>query len=168
MSTNWRWLAMALMAWISLLGPSPAQAGEANDRWHNLAPFVFGEGDQEVVIFTAPSCPFCRQLVDYMPTLAEHYRVVVLPISFISYDAQRIRAMACAQDKSAAARAYLLHQDVVLPQQDPCDLSAVEARFAEAKKRRVSAVPFIIRPDGQSSAGLRPDLMAWLARGETP
>ncbi|MGI9499765.1 MAG: thioredoxin fold domain-containing protein [Geminicoccaceae bacterium] len=168
MSTIWRWTALVLATWISLVGPSAAQAGKTSDPWHDLAPFVFGEGEQEVVIFTAPSCPFCRQLVDFMPTLAERYRVVVLPISFISYDAQRIRAMACAQDKSAAARAYLLHQDVVLPQQDPCDLSAVEARFAEAKKRRVSAVPFIIRPDGRSSAGLRPDLMAWLAQGETP
>lgn len=154
-----------LLVSIVVLGTDSGQADPASGRWQHLDPFVFGEGDHDVVIFTAPSCPFCRQLVDHLPTLAEDYRVIVLPISFMSHDAQRIRLMACAKDKDAAARAYLLHQDVMLPQQEECDLSGVKARFDEAKTQSVSVVPFIIRPDGQVSRGLRPDLFSWLKQG---
>jgi hypothetical protein len=73
--------------------------------------------------------------------------------------------MACAEDQEAAAQALLLHQDVILPQTEPCDLTPVAARYAEAERRRITAVPFIIRSDGTVSRGLRPDLDAWLARG---
>ncbi|MGI9505812.1 MAG: thioredoxin fold domain-containing protein [Geminicoccaceae bacterium] len=163
--TLWRRLLAVSMVGAGLLAAGSAHADAVKSRWQHLDPFVFGEGSQEVVIFTAPSCPFCRQLVDHLPALAEDYRVVVLPISFISHDAQRIRLMACAEDAEAAARAYLLHQDVMLPQKDNCDLSGVKARFEEAKSQGVSMVPFIIRPDGQISRGLRPDLLDWLAQG---
>ena len=50
-----------------------------------------------------------------------------------------MRALACAADQDAAARAFLLHQDVILPQQEPCDLDAIRARYAEADRRRVTA-----------------------------
>ena len=120
-------------------------------------------------MFTAPSCPYCRQLIDHLPALAERYRVIVLPISFTSYDAQRVRALACAADQDAAARAFLLHQDVILPQQEPCDLDADQSPLRRSRSpANVTAVPFIIRSDGNVSQGLRPDLDAWLARGTKP
>jgi hypothetical protein len=102
--------------------------------------------------------------MDQLPALAERYRVLILPISFTSYDAQRVRMLACAADQEAAARTLLLHQDVRLPQQEPCDLSAVEARYEKARALGVASVPFIVRSDGGISQGLRPDLAAWLAR----
>ena len=159
---------MAVASLLTLVGSAVAHGGVSAGEWDQFAPIVLGEGRDEIVVFTAPSCPYCRQLIDHLPALAERYRVIVLPISFTSYDAQRVRAMACAEDQNAAARAFLLHQDIILPQQEPCDLGGIEARYAEAQRRRVPAVPFIIRSDGEVSQGLRPDLDAWLARGTKP
>jgi len=156
---------MAVAGLLAFAIPTLALAGSATKNWDRFAPLVFGDGRNEVVVFTAPSCPYCRQLIDHLPALAERYRVIVLPISFTSYDAQRVRAIACAADQDAAVRAFLLHQDVILPQQEPCDLDAIRARYADADRRRITAVPFIIRSDGEVSQGLRPDLDAWLARG---
>jgi hypothetical protein len=76
--------------------------------------------------------------------------------------------MACAEDQGAAAQALLLHQDVILPQAELCDLAPVAERYAEAERRRITAVPFIIRSDGAVNRGLRPDLDDWLARGARP
>ena len=157
-----RWLA-SLIASLILASPTCAPAGSAS--WDRFAPFVFGEGSDEIVVFTAPSCPYCRQLIDHVPHLAKRYRVVLLPISFTGYDAQRVRAMACAEDQEAAAQTLLLHQDIILPQAEPCDLAPVAERYAEAERQRIIAVPFIIRSDGAVSRGLRPDLDAWLAQG---
>ena len=116
-------------------------------------------------MFTAPSCPYCRLLMDQIPALSDRYRVIVLPISFSSHDAQRVRALACAADQDAAAQTLLLHQDILLPQKEPCDLGAVQARYQEAIRLGVTMVPFIIRPDGGISRGWRPDLAEWIARG---
>lgn len=158
----------SLMAMFVLASPTSALASSASASWDRFAPFVFGEGSDEIVVFTAPSCPYCRQLIDHVPHLAKRYRVLLMPISFTTYDAQRVRAMACAEDQEAAAQALLLHQDVILPQTEPCDLASVATRYAEAARRRITAVPFIIRSDGAVSRGLRPDLDAWLARGARP
>ena len=164
MSTTSRRRRLAfLMASLVLASPTSALAGSAS--WDRFAPFVFGGGSDEIVVFTAPSCPYCRQLINQMPHLAKRYRVTLLPISFTTYDAQRVRAMACAEDHEAAVQALLLHQDVILPQAEPCDLGPVAARYTEAERRQITAVPFIIRSDGAVSRGLRPDLDAWLARG---
>jgi hypothetical protein len=103
--------------------------------------------------------------MDQLPVLAERYRLLILPISFTTYDAQRVRMLACAVDQEAAARTLLLHQDVRLPQREPCDLSAIQARYEKAQERGVASVPFIVRSDGKISRGLRPDLTAWLAGG---
>lgn len=178
MKTRWRRAAIrlavlsALAAMMSPDGslaesPLPISHG-ANSAWEDFAPFVYGDKGPEVVVFTAPSCPYCRQLLDYVPTLAERYRVIILPIWFTGYDAQRIRAMACAKNPDAAARSLLLHQDVVLPQREPCDVQKAIARYEEAQRRGVAAVPTIIRSDGQVSQGLRPDLVTWLAQGAKP
>ena len=159
---------MAAACLLALASPVAVHAGSATGGWDRFAPIVLGRGHDEVVVFTAPSCPYCRQLIDHLPALAERYRVIILPISFTSYDARRVRAMACAADHDATVRAFLLHQDIILPQEKPCDLARIEARYAEAKRRRIAAVPFIIRSDGNVSQGLRPDLDAWLARGTKP
>jgi thiol-disulfide isomerase/thioredoxin len=144
--------------------PGIATASSASD-WHDLAPIVVGDDGEVVVVFTSPSCPVCRKLMDQLPALAERYRVLILPISFTTYDAQRVRMLACAVDQEAAARTLLLHQDVRLPQQEPCDLSAIRARYENAQELGVASGPFIVRPDGKISRGLRPDLTAWLAGG---
>ena len=158
-------LRRSVLAGLLALGlPGIAFASSASE-WHDLAPIVVGEGDDEVAIFTAPSCPVCRKLMDQLPALAERYRILILPISFTTYDAQRVRMLACAADQEAAARTLLLHQDVRLPQREPCDLTAIQARYERARALGVGAVPFIVRSDGRISRGLRPDLMAWLARG---
>lgn len=166
--TSWRGQLVGAASLLALIAPSVVFGGSTLGDWDRFAPLVFGDGSDDVIVFTAPSCPYCRQLIDYLPVLAERYRVIVLPISFTTYDAQRVRAMACAADQDAAAQALLLHQDVILPQNEPCDLSAVKARYAEAKRRRVAAVPFIIRSDDEVSQGLRPDLDVWLAGGTRP
>ena len=155
---------LALLGLLALGLPGIAIASSASD-WHDLAPIVVGEGGEEVAIFTAPSCPVCRKLMDQLPALAERYRVLILPISFTTYDAQRVRMLACAADQEAAARTLLLHQDIRLPQREPCDLTAIQARYERARALGVASVPFIVRSDGRISQGLRPDLAAWLSRG---
>ena len=159
-------LRRSVLAGLLALGlPGIATSSSVND-WHDLAPIVVGDDGEEVAIFTAPSCPVCRKLMDQLPALAQRYRILILPISFTTYDAQRVRMLACAVDQEAAARTLLLHQDVRLPQQEPCDLSAIRARYEKAQELGVASVPFIVRPDGKISRGLRPDLTAWLARGD--
>ncbi len=153
-----------LAGFLALGFPGIATASSASD-WLDLAPIVIGDDGDEVAIFTAPSCPVCRKLMDQLPALAERYRILILPISFTTYDAQRVRMLACAVDQEAAARTLLLHQDIKLPQREPCDLSAIQARYEKARKLGVTSVPFIVRSDGGVSRGLRPDLVAWLARG---
>lgn len=162
-----RTLAVACQAVLAaaIIAPSSSLAGPPG-TWGAFAPFVFGEAtNDDLVIFTAPSCPYCRMLMDQIPALSSQYRVIVLPISFSGYDAQRVRALACAADQDAAAQTLLLHQDILLPQKEPCDLRAVQARYQEATRLGVTMVPVIIRSDGGISRGWRPDLADWLARG---
>ena len=158
-----RRLAVATQALLAV-GTTPSLA-EQQGSWAGLAPFVYGDAADELVIFTAPSCPYCRMLMDQIPALSERYRVIVLPISFSIHDARRVRALACAEDQEAAAQLLRLHQDILLPQRKPCDLQAVHARYQEAARRGVVMVPFIIRPDGEVSRGWRLDLAAWIAGG---
>lgn len=161
-----RTMAVACHAFLAAtaFGASSSLAGPPGS-WDSLAPFVFGEAAEELVMFTAPSCPYCRLLMDQVPALSGRYRVIVLPISFTGYDAQRVRALACAADQDAAAQTLLLHQDVLLPQKEPCDLGPVQARYREATRMGVTMVPVIIRPDGEISLGWRPDLADWIAQG---
>ena len=158
-------LRRSVLAGLLALGLPGIAFSSSASEWHDLAPIVVGEGGEEVAVFTAPSCPVCRKLMDQLPALAERYRVLILPISFTTYDAQRVRMLACAVDQEAAARTLLLHQDIRLPQQEPCDLSAIQARYEKARDLGVASVPFIVRSDGRISRGLRPDLAVWLARG---
>jgi thiol-disulfide isomerase/thioredoxin len=158
-------LRRSVLAGVLALGLPGIPFASSASEWHDLAPIVVGEGGDEVAIFTAPSCPVCRRLMDQLPALAERYRILILPISFTTYDAERVRMLACAVDQDAAARTLLLHQDVRLPQREPCDLSAIRARYEKARTLGVASVPFIVRSDGRVSQSLRPDLTAWLARG---
>ena len=134
--------------------------------WPQLDPLTLGEGPGTVVAFVSPGCPLCRSLIDQARALTDRYRFLLLPIPAGGDSVALVRSLACAKDRKAAEAAWLRHAFTAATAQKPvCDLEAVQRRVITAQLLGVKAVPWIVRPDGALSAGMPPDLAAWLAAG---
>ena len=119
-----------------------------------------------MVAFVSPGCPLCRSLIDQALELTDRYRFLLLPIPAGGDSAALVRSLACAQDRKAAEAAWLRHAFTAATAQKPvCDLEPVQRRVITAQLLGIKAVPWIVRPDGVLSAGMPPDLAAWLAAG---
>lgn len=136
--------------------------------WPQLDPLPLGGGAVSVVAFVAPGCPHCQELIDQARGLADRYRFLFLPIPAGGDSGAVVRTLACAEDRPAAAAAYLRHAlDAATPQDPGCNLEAVQRRVITARMLGVKSVPWIVRGDGRLSGGLPADLAGWLAAGGT-
>lgn len=135
-------------------------------RVDDLAPFTFGTGSKEVVIFTDPLCPSCHQLVQDLK-LVKGYTFKILELSAMGPDSGKIvRSLHCAKDKSEALAVALgeTKPRVVDQVGDDCDTSAIGKRIISAQMFGVKGVPFMIRNDGLVRHGYeKGSLEPWLA-----
>lgn len=131
--------------------------------WPDLAPLPVGRGSQDVVIFVAPTCPACTQLLDQLPAFEDRYRFLLLPIPIGGDSGELVRHLACAQDPAAAAKALMDHDPRrTLPQRADCDAGPVHKRLVAAQVLQVTSVPWLIRADGRVHPGVPQDLAGWL------
>lgn len=135
-------------------------------RVDDLAPFTFGTGSKEVVIFTDPLCPSCHQLVQDLKQV-KGYTFKLLELSAMGPDSGKIvRSLHCAKDKSEALAVALgeTKPRVVDQVGDDCDTSAIGKRIISAQMFGVKGVPFMIRNDGLVRHGYeKGSLEPWLA-----
>ncbi|NMY91895.1 DsbC family protein [Pseudomonas oryzihabitans] len=135
-------------------------------RVDDLAPFTFGTGSKEVVIFTDPLCPSCHQLVQDLKQV-KGYTFKILELSAMGPDSGKIvRSLHCAKDKSEALAVALgeTKPRVVDQVGDDCDTSAIGKRIISAQMFGVKGVPFMIRNDGLVRHGYeKGSLEPWLA-----
>ena len=135
-------------------------------RVDDLAPFTFGTGSKEVVIFTDPLCPSCHQLMQDLKQV-KGYTFKILELSAMGPDSGKIvRSLHCAKDKSEALAVALgeTKPRVVDQVGDDCDTSAIGKRIISAQMFGVKGVPFIIRNDGLVRHGYeKGSLEPWLA-----
>ncbi|SEP43748.1 DsbC family protein [Pseudomonas sp. Snoq117.2] len=135
-------------------------------RVDDLAPFTFGTGSKEVVIFTDPLCPSCHQLVQDLKQV-KGYTFKILELSAMGPDSGKIvRSLHCAKDKSEALAVVLgeTKPRVVDQVGDDCDTSAIGKRIISAQMFGVKGVPFMIRNDGLVRHGYeKGSLEPWLA-----
>lgn len=135
-------------------------------RVDDLAPFTFGTGSKEVVMFTDPLCPSCHQLVQDLKQV-KGYTFKILELSAMGPDSGKIvRSLHCAKDKSEALAVALgeTKPRVVDQVGDDCDTSAIGKRIISAQMFGVKGVPFMIRNDGLVRHGYeKGSLEPWLA-----
>ncbi|RAU32617.1 DsbC family protein [Pseudomonas sp. RIT411] len=135
-------------------------------RVDDLAPFTFGTGSKEVVIFTDPLCPSCHQLVQDLKQV-KGYTFKILELSAMGPDSGKIvRSLHCAKDKSEALAVALGEKKPRVVDQvgDDCDTSAIGKRIISAQMFGVKGVPFMIRNDGLVRHGYeKGSLEPWLA-----
>ncbi|MDK8264832.1 DsbC family protein [Pseudomonas oryzihabitans] len=135
-------------------------------RVDDLAPFTFGTGPKEVVIFTDPLCPSCHQLVQDLKQV-KGYTFKILELSAMGPDSGKIvRSLHCAKDKAEALSVALgeTKPRVVDQVGDDCDTSAIGKRIISAQMFGVKGVPFMIRNDGLVRHGYEKGSLApWLA-----
>jgi len=132
----------------------------------DLAPFTYGTGAKEVVIFTDPQCPSCHQLLQDLKKV-EGYTFKILELSAMGPESGRIvRSLHCAKDKAEALAVALgeTKPRVVDQVGDDCDTSAIGKRIISAQMFGVKGVPFMIRNDGLVRHGYeKGSLQSWLA-----
>lgn len=134
----------------------------------DLQPTVLGEGEDEVVIFIDPLCPYCQRLVSEARALVEaeprRWRIVLLAFPLLgNQSGVVVRNLHCATDQEAARRALLEHRFApLLAERQDCDLGPAQRRIVLARMLGVEGVPFTVRPDGRTVQGLPPDFVAWL------
>ena len=132
----------------------------------DLAPFTYGTGPKEVVIFTDPQCPSCNQLLQDLKKV-EGYTFKILELSAMGPESGRIvRSLHCAKDKAEALAVALgeTKPRVVDQVGDDCDTSAIGKRIISAQMFGVKGVPFMIRNDGLVRHGYeKGSLQSWLA-----
>lgn len=132
----------------------------------DLAPFTYGTGPKEVVIFTDPQCPSCHQLLQDLKKV-EGYTFKILELSAMGPESGRIvRSLHCAKDKAEALAVALgeTKPRVVDQVGEDCDTSAIGKRIISAQMFGVKGVPFMIRNDGLIRHGYeKGSLQSWLA-----
>ncbi len=132
----------------------------------DLAPFTYGTGPKEVVIFTDPQCPSCHQLVQDLKKV-EGYTFKILELSAMGPESGKIvRSLHCAKDKAEALAVALGETKPRVIDQigDDCDTSAIGKRIISAQMFGVKGVPFMIRNDCLVRHGYeKGSLQSWLA-----
>ncbi len=136
--------------------------------WNDLAPVSFGDGDEDVVVFSDPRCPTCEALIHRLRSFEDRYRIVVLQIPILGEASGRIvKTVHCAQDADAA-RAVVRDgaPAAKLAVRPDCDGEAILRRIATAQLIGLQGVPFMIHaPSGRFIEGEPDDLAAWLEAG---
>lgn len=129
----------------------------------DMRPFVFGEGEKEIVIFLDPYCPYCAKLLAALPAYRATYKFMLITVPFLGEKSvTAVRDGFCAEDQAAALQQLFTHQFISLKPVADCELTVLHRRLIAAQVLGIRGVPFLIHADGRFSAGLPPDLGTWL------
>ncbi len=133
-----------------------------------LRPFVFGEGEKEVVVFVDPMCPHCHELLNDLNDPPKGYSFLVLPIPALGAESgKKVRELGCATDRAQAKAALLTgNYPALLPQAGACDLLPLQKALVTAQVVGVQGVPFVIAPDGRVKRGRPKSLLSFLEGAE--
>jgi thiol:disulfide interchange protein DsbC len=131
--------------------------------WDDLDPVAFGRGDRDVVVFSDPNCPACRDLLNRLQAFEADWRVVVLQIPLLGdASGRRIREVHCAADRDAARAAVREGSRSALAPRPDCDAAPILRRIATAQMIGLQGVPFMVHDDGRFIEGAPVDLAGWL------
>jgi thiol:disulfide interchange protein DsbC len=125
-----------------------------------------GTGPRDVVAFVDPLCPHCRALLAALAPLTERYRFRLVPLPLLGRASQdavlRLNCLA-ERDPAAARQALLAHALDALPKADGgCGQAPAQRALIAAQLLGVSAVPYLIAPDGRIGQGQPGALAHWL------
>ena len=130
----------------------------------------YGEGPLRLVVFSDPTCPWCRKL--NRETLRGLEGVEVVELMFPIRPGARpvAEAVLCADDPAAALAAVF---DGERPGEasEACRervAAGLDAALAAGRRHGVAGTPTLVAPDGRVHEGFlaRPQLVAWLRSGD--
>jgi thiol:disulfide interchange protein DsbC len=124
----------------------------------NAFKMVRGKGTKQVVYFTDPNCPYCRQIEKELLQLDDvTIHVMLYPILNPQDSPLKARAVWCSADKAKAWNDLMLNG--VQPQPAPANCAAsapIDKIVALGRKLKINSVPTLILANGERIAGMRP------------
>lgn len=134
----------------------------------SLSAFRFGLDDSKLIayIFFDPTCPACNQLFSSLPQPIDgHY--VLIPIATGKNSVPYLKALACANTHDEAINAILsgTYEGLHLIPQALCDSTSpglVDSWLQASQVLGIQQVPFFVRADGTTRAGLSNDFFEWV------
>ncbi|PHM72190.1 DsbC family protein [Xenorhabdus sp. KJ12.1] len=129
---------------------------ELNLKVADLQPAVWGNGPEQVMIFTDPNCTYCHAVLKELADLdPKKYSVNVISLGALGEESKkRNQELYCASDRYRADRAIISGDSTTkFEQVKDCDQTSMIRRNITAQVLGVSMVPFIIRHDGNYSIG---------------
>lgn len=129
-----------------------------------LAPYKFGTGPKNIMVFIDPNCPACGLLMDEIPENSTEYTFNVIPVGLLGDQSRNIvSGLTCAKDQAAAKKQIKTKTFSPLAQDEGCALDLITRRMFTAQLLNVNGLPFMIRDDGLISRGFpKLGLEAWL------
>ncbi len=130
----------------------------------------YGEGPVRLVVFSDPTCPWCRKLNREVLRGLEGVEVVELMFPIRPGARPVAEAVLCADDPAATLAAVF---DGKRPGKasDACRervAAGLDAALAAGRRHGVAGTPTLVAPDGRVHEGFlaRPQLVAWLRAGD--
>ena len=125
---------------------------------------VFGHGEREILVFVDPLCAYCKTLITDAQGHSDDYRFTLIVVPALGDASNTVsRQLFCASDKTDALALFMSGDLSSMPQASHCDATHYDLTLTFAQLMDVSAVPYVIAPDGRHRAGAGPDLWQWVA-----
>ena len=138
-------------------------------KFPSKATFQFGEGDDEVVIFSDPYCDICQDMLAEAKEISEasnQYRFSIVQVPALGESSlPAVQKMWCG----GAAEDVLLKASITgdlstFNDKGECDYTKMGGAFVSADMLGVDAVPALIGPDGHLARGLNTSLKEYLQK----
>ncbi|WP_304526739.1 thioredoxin fold domain-containing protein [Halomonas sp. I5-271120] len=133
----------------------------------NKATFQFGEGEQDVVIFTDPNCEICQGVMGQAKDIAEandQYKFSVVQLPALGESSMPdVQRMWCGDAPESELLVSSITGEVSNIDRSPsCDTGRMAQAFVGADMIGIDVVPMIIAPDGHLARGLNTSFSTFL------
>ena len=133
-----------------------------------LNAFIVGLGNKQVVnIFIDPLCEFCNPLIKKARSIAassKEYQFNFIVVPALGNESHRLaKTFFCSSESTEKKVDALLSGKIEnLQLKENCDMRNYDMTLYAATSSEVTGVPFLIHPDGLTTAGVPTNLIYWL------
>jgi thiol:disulfide interchange protein DsbC len=138
-------------------------------KFPSKATFQFGEGDDEVVIFSDPYCDICQDMLAEAKEISEtnnQYRFSIVQVPALGESSlPAVQKMWCGgAEEDVLLTASITGDLSTFKDKGECDYTKMGGAFVSADMLGVDAVPTLIGPDGHLARGLNTSLKEYLQK----
>ena len=117
----------------------------------------YGTGQRKMVVFADPNCGFCKRLEREQIPLLKDVTIYTLLIPILSEDSVvKSKAIWCASDRAKAWDDWMQRAVAAPAAPESCDVAAIDANLALARKIRVTGTPTMFFESGARLPGAVP------------